>query len=30
MTAAAFGGMPSGAVGMAALFGAGAAIAVGL
>ncbi|KAH8779015.1 FAS1 domain-containing protein [Hyaloscypha finlandica] len=29
MTAAAFGGMPSGAVGMAALFGAGAAIIVG-
>jgi hypothetical protein len=30
MTAAAFGGMPSGAVGMAALFGAGAAVVVGL
>ncbi|PMD22431.1 Fasciclin-domain-containing protein [Hyaloscypha hepaticicola] len=29
MTAAAFGGMPSGAVGMAALFGAGAAVVVG-
>lgn len=29
MTAAAYGGMPSGAVGMAALFGAGAAVVVG-